>query len=423
MSALNEGDRGILKRCKWKGMHVPCSGIFTTFPTDRGMCCSFNMKAADEIFVNSLYTTLVKQNQAEDYNTSFENSTLPLNYTSRNEPRTQAGRSMGLEVVIDAHSDVVESFSITHDFEGFTGLISEPGRFPLTNVKGFEIKPGHINLVAISAVQIHADDNLQKLNPDARQCLYQDEIGNLTLFKNYSQSNCILECSVKYAQKEFATTSNLSCTFWFFPFANGSSTICDPFQSLEVSKLLQNVPNDECNYCLPDCIRTIYDQKVTTQPFRQCDERNLGLTDFCTVEVKPSIRPQLWAREVIEGFVKKGGKIPDYLSGIVSGKRTIKNSYVLQDFFPGLLKEYDAFVKDIAVIKVFFDSSTVMQFRSKPSQTWTDYFSSVGGALGLCIGLSIMTVIEIVWLICRMGGFCKKRKNSGLSNVRKFPKN
>jgi len=35
MSALNEGDRGILKHCSWKGIKVPCSAIFTTFPTDQ----------------------------------------------------------------------------------------------------------------------------------------------------------------------------------------------------------------------------------------------------------------------------------------------------------------------------------------------------------------------------------------------------
>jgi len=188
MSALNEGARGILKRCKWKGVDVPCSGIFTTFPTDRGMCCSFNMRAANEIFAGTQYPSLVKQLQAIDYNTSFENSTLPLYYTSRNEPRTQAGISMGLEVVLDAHTDVVESFSIGRDFEGFTGLISESDSFPLTNIKGFEIKPGYNNLVAISAVKIDADDGLRKLNPEIRKCLYSNEVGNLTLFRNYSQS-------------------------------------------------------------------------------------------------------------------------------------------------------------------------------------------------------------------------------------------
>lgn len=48
-----EGEWSVLKECKWKGVKVPCSAIFTTFPTDRGMCCAFNMKKADEIFEDS----------------------------------------------------------------------------------------------------------------------------------------------------------------------------------------------------------------------------------------------------------------------------------------------------------------------------------------------------------------------------------
>ena len=32
-----------------------CSSIFTMFPTDRGMCCAFNMKKADDMFKASRY--------------------------------------------------------------------------------------------------------------------------------------------------------------------------------------------------------------------------------------------------------------------------------------------------------------------------------------------------------------------------------
>jgi len=150
--------------------------------------------------------------------------------------------------------------------------------------------------------------------------------------------------------------------------------------SIEVWELIKNVPNDECNHCLPDCIRTIYEQKVTTQPFRQCDERNLYLTDFCAVDFEKTVSPQIWAQQVIDSFIKNNKAVPNYLSKVVSGKRTVKTSYVLKNFFPGLPKEYDAYKKDIAVLNVFFDSSTVMQFKSQPRQSWTDYFAAVGAS-------------------------------------------
>ena len=49
-----------------QGVEVPCSAIFKTFPTDRGMCCAFNMKAADEIFRGKKYPDLVMSLQRFD---------------------------------------------------------------------------------------------------------------------------------------------------------------------------------------------------------------------------------------------------------------------------------------------------------------------------------------------------------------------
>ena len=410
ISAFNEGDRGILRKCKWKGKDIPCSGIFTTFPTDWGMCCSFNMKAADEIFADSQFLSLVSQLQAEDISTSFENSTLPDWFTSRNEPTAQPGKNMGLEVVLDAHSNIVESLSVSSDFEGLTGLITDSWSFPLSDLRGFHIETGHSNLVAISAVKIDADDDLKDLNPATRKCLYPDEIGNMKLFKSYSQANCFLECNLDFAQKELANEGSQICSPWFFPFLNENFKMCDPFQTGVVWDKIQNVPSEECIHCLPDCIRTIYDQKVTTQPFRQCDERNLDLTNFCSLDTESRELPKIWARQVIENFMATKGKIPLYLSNLESSKRIIKESYILPKFFEGLSKDYDAFEKDIAVLKVFFDSSTVIQFKSELRQSWIDYFAAVGGALGLCIGLSLMTIVEIFWLCFRIVVLVRKTK-------------
>ena len=414
ISAFEEGEKGILKQCKWKGKIVPCSGIFTTFPTDRGMCCSFNMKAANEIFADSQYSSLVTQLQYEDFSTSFENSTLPDWFIKSNEPTSQPGKNMGLEIILDAHSDILESQSVNSDFEGLTGLITDSESFPMTDLRGFDIKAGHINHVAISAVQIGADDKLRTLESVTRKCLYPDEIESLKLFKTYSQANCFLECNLKFAQKQLAIEQNLTqgCTPWSFPFVNDNFKMCDPFQTEDVRYMMKNVPSEECSHCLPDCIRTMYDQKVTSQPFRRCDERNFFVTEFCTVDIGNRFEPPIWARHFIETFIKTQGKIPSYISNLQSSKRTIKVPYYYSNFFEGLSQDYEAYEKDIAVLKVFFDSTTVMLYETQPTQSWIDYFSAVGGALGLCIGLSIMTVIEIIWLCFRICGLVQNKEDS-----------
>jgi hypothetical protein len=59
-TSTKRGEKSLLKSCIWKGREIPCEAILSTFPTDRGMCCSFNMKAADEIFQDKRYSSLVQ---------------------------------------------------------------------------------------------------------------------------------------------------------------------------------------------------------------------------------------------------------------------------------------------------------------------------------------------------------------------------
>ena len=61
-----KGTRSMLKACMWKGMKVPCSAIFKTMPTDRGMCCSFNLKAASKLFTNREFVQSVEKMQKRD---------------------------------------------------------------------------------------------------------------------------------------------------------------------------------------------------------------------------------------------------------------------------------------------------------------------------------------------------------------------
>ena len=51
------------------------------------MCCTFNMKAADEIFLESQYLSMVQALQRRDANNSFGNAWPPSWYINDEEPR------------------------------------------------------------------------------------------------------------------------------------------------------------------------------------------------------------------------------------------------------------------------------------------------------------------------------------------------
>ena len=83
---------------------------------------------------------------------------------------------------------------------------------------------------------------------------------------------------------------------------------------------------------------------------------------------------------------------------------------------------YNAYEKDIAIVNIFFGESTVFgiksqfhshpkifvvpEFERSPKMTWLDFISGFGGICGLCLGISFVSVVEILyWFSIRL---CKK---------------
>ena len=61
------GKTSIIKKCFWKEREIDCPTIFKTMPTDRGMCCVFNMKKAEELYKKSEYEELLQSMQDIDF--------------------------------------------------------------------------------------------------------------------------------------------------------------------------------------------------------------------------------------------------------------------------------------------------------------------------------------------------------------------
>ena len=71
--------------------------------------------------------------------------------------------------------------------------------------------------------------------------------------------------------------------------------------------------------------------------------------------------------------------------------------------FHGQDSTYDAFEKDIAVVKFYFEKNGVVQFKRRASNNWSDFMSQVGGNAGLGVGFSIISAMEIIyWITYRL---------------------
>ena len=202
ITGMRDGETAILKYCEWKGIPISCAAIFSPYPTDQGMCCSFNMKAADDIYHSGPYLKIITDLQYAAAAAAFANISKPDWYLRSSEPSSIPGRKKGLFLILDAHTDMFSSSSQDNDFDGFFGLINPSGTFPLMSLEGFEIKSGHLNAVALTATRVDADYQMKDMDINDRRCLFSSESSDLHIFKEYSYSNCMFECQLFYAREK-----------------------------------------------------------------------------------------------------------------------------------------------------------------------------------------------------------------------------
>ena len=401
-TAFTDKERSILKYCEWKGLEIPCSKIFVSFPTDIGICCSFNMRAAEEILVGDTYTKLINQLQNQDQALSFIKDKLPLYYIENQEPKTQPGKSKGLTVILDAHSDLFSGGSVGGDTNGFIGLIHPKGSFPLTSAGGFDIRPGHNNIVSISATVVNTEDSIRNLDPTARNCHFEDENENLLLYKNYTQSNCLFECFFSFAQKNQKLKNSLynGCIPWFFPTADEFPTVCDSWEAVELFNLMTSVPESDCKQCLPDCSTTVYKKSISAVSFRKCSLFNMGISKFCNLKNISNRNFKMLSNIIFENYESRFNKIPTYLKRLfIEANRSYSSTLKNGDIFGRNEVGYNLFEHDIAKVQIFFKTPVVIEIGRQATMSWIDYLSNVGGILGLFLGIGIVSLFEFVWLL------------------------
>jgi hypothetical protein len=212
LTAKANGEKAILKYSEWKGKPVPCSAIFTSVPTDYGICCTFNMKAAEDLYLPSQYSQVIQERQRFDKKFSFADSSVPTWYANKSEPKAVSGRNKGLFLILDAHTDLLDPGSVNSDYNGFVGLVHPAGSFPVMSQGGFEIEPGHVNAVRVTASSVDSEDGMKAMDVEDRKCKMADETSGLKIYKNYSYSNCLFECSLLYARKVIVQPPVKVCT-------------------------------------------------------------------------------------------------------------------------------------------------------------------------------------------------------------------
>jgi hypothetical protein len=210
-----------------------------------------------------------------------------------------------------------------------------------------------------------------------------------------------------------------ACIPWFYPSTDDNvGKMCNPWKSQKFLQIMQKqIPKDTCSHCLPDCSTTIYDSWISYAELGKCDNTNIGTHKLCDLE-DGSMNPAPWINIAKNEYRKANETLPWYLDNFFSqnsgNSRRFNNTrwrIADEDTEPELLfpsevsknPDYDAFKEDIGIVKFFFRNEHVLKYVKRNRMSSFDFLSQIGGSIGLAMGISMISVVEIVyWFTIRL---------------------
>ncbi|XP_044730080.1 pickpocket protein 28-like [Chrysoperla carnea] len=329
----------MLHLCYWKSISVKCEDYFNSALTDEGLCCSFNKVHRDYQFHSpSDYGDLNQTYVLEPYVDWTPERGYHSDEPIESTPKrtTGAGTHLGLTLILDAQIENYYCSSTTS--VGFKIVLHSPVENPRVSAFGFLASPSRVTRVLIKPQISESSPNIRSIDIAKRQCYFANE-RNLTFYRTYTQKNCHLECIAK------TTLRICNCVPYHLP-KNKSTRICNRNKEecttqvkLSVTEISKN--DHECK-CLPACFEITYDRQSSN----------------AIIDRSVQIRT-------------------DYLAG----------------------KSQKYFEKNMAILEFYFETKTFTKNVKGELFGFTDFLSSTGGLLGLFLGFSFLSAVELFYYI------------------------
>ncbi|XP_053679170.1 pickpocket protein 28-like [Anopheles nili] len=335
----------IFVACGWRGQPIPCEQYFKRTLTEAGICYTFNSLAADDL--------MRREQLHEEYEYSTENRSARFwsmddGYTVGAGGDTYplrafgAGLRAGMYVILRVRMKDLD-YLCGNSFQGFKVHLHPPDQYPRMVYQFFRIPLSQEVSVSVDPLLFDTSPNVRWYNPKRRLCFYNHE-RHLKYFKVYTKYNCDIECLSNY------TLEMCGCVPFSLPRTDGAR-ICglgmasctdQALSVLEEMDLLyeQNQSHnflEQCN-CLPACNAIFYNTEISQARF---DWRKLA-----------------------------------------------ENINLLSD-------EMD--VTELSYLTIHFKVSRFIPIKRSELFGVTDFLANCGGVLGLFMGVSILSIVEIVY--------------------------
>jgi len=89
----------------------------------------------------------------------------------------------------------------------------------------------------------------------------------------------------------------------------------------------------------------------------------------------------------------------NYYQHLLNYTRTRKKEYSSKTGFILDDINYDPYLRDIALVEIYFMTPFIFKYKIMPSMNWIYFFSNIGGFLGLLMGMGIVSILEITALV------------------------
>ncbi|XP_073961897.1 pickpocket protein 28-like isoform X2 [Choristoneura fumiferana] len=352
--------------CKWKDVNKDyCSDLFSPILTEEGICYTFNTLGADHLLrQEKLHTDYQYLDFAfgENLTTPW---TLENGYPDDTPIETYPhrgsgyGAKAGLSFVLMA-TEVDLDYLCRGPVQGYKILLHNPAELPRLSQQYFRAPLSQEVVVAVKPKMMTTSEGLLPYSPETRQCYFPSE-RYLQYFKVYTQANCEMECLSNFTY--------IRCGCVHFGMLYGPNmTVC-------------NAGSIECV------------QKAQMEMVTVAAQTSLNKDDTNGNEVNNTLR---LARDVALRC-----KCKPSCTSIEYEAETSQADFDWRAIFTSYQWPIAPEMNDTYMTRIFIFFKEAQFITSRRSELYgqTDFLANCGGLLGLFMGFSFLSVVEIIYFL------------------------
>ena len=249
-------------------------------------------------------------------------------------------------------------------------LLKISSRYDLIDQKrqAYPLKPGFETILRIIPKVISTSQEFRALAIDERKCKLSHETEGFQFLQMYSQAGCEFECAAKYAVKI------CKCLPWYYTNNFTKIPMCDMFGARCFNNIMSN--KDHYEECPESCLESCEQVTFTILPsFLPLETEELCKKDKNIEKLFFDARRKTIFTKNFETYYKPYKGNPSF------------------ETCSQYLKQFISFVS------VETPSKYVTRSRRERKYTFEEKLATIGGTLGLFSGMSILSMVEILFCI------------------------